>query len=93
VVVLGFGAVPGAAAACGGGPGSRAHRFDAETGTIDLVFTVAGDFTNPTGNVLGAFVAAMFHDTVGPPSPGGSQHLAGVNHGLILTQWVRGMLA
>ena len=40
--------------------------FDAETSTIDLAFTPTEDFTNPTGNVLGAFLAAMLYDTVGP---------------------------
>jgi len=40
--------------------------FDAKTSTIDLAFTPTEAFTNPTGNVLGAFVAAMLYDTVGP---------------------------
>src|SRR5688572_28602929 len=31
---------------------------DVEKGTIELAFTATEDFTNPTGNVLGAFVAA-----------------------------------
>ena len=39
---------------------------DVEAGTIELAFAATGDFTNPTGNVLGAFVAAMLYDTVGP---------------------------
>lgn len=39
---------------------------DVETGTIELAFAASEDFTNPTGNVLGAFVAAMLYDTVGP---------------------------
>ena len=39
---------------------------DPEAGTIELAFTAGEDFTNPTGNVLGAFVAAMLYDTVGP---------------------------
>ena len=39
---------------------------DPEHGTIELAFTATEDFTNPTGNVLGAFVAAMLYDTVGP---------------------------
>jgi uncharacterized protein (TIGR00369 family) len=39
---------------------------DVEAGTIELAFTATEDFTNPTGNVLGAFVAAMLYDTVGP---------------------------
>lgn len=37
-----------------------------EAGTIELAFAPKEDFTNPTGNVLGAFVAAMLYDTVGP---------------------------
>jgi len=40
--------------------------FDAVTSTIDLAFTPTEDFTNPTGNVLGAFLVAMLYDTVGP---------------------------
>src|SRR5262245_12311584 len=39
---------------------------DVERGTIELAFTATEAFTNPTGNVLGAFVAAMLYDTVGP---------------------------
>jgi len=39
---------------------------DVEAGTIELAFTATGTFTNPAGNVLGAFVAAMLYDTVGP---------------------------
>jgi uncharacterized protein (TIGR00369 family) len=39
---------------------------DIDAGTIDLAFSPTEDFTNPTGNVLGAFVAAMLYDTVGP---------------------------
>jgi uncharacterized protein (TIGR00369 family) len=39
---------------------------DIENGAIELAFTATEDFTNPTGNVLGAFVAAMLYDTVGP---------------------------
>jgi uncharacterized protein (TIGR00369 family) len=39
---------------------------DVEAGTIVLAFTATEDFTNPAGNVLGAFVAAMLYDTVGP---------------------------
>lgn len=39
---------------------------DIENGTIELAFAATDDFTNPTGNVLGAFVAAMLYDTVGP---------------------------
>ena len=39
---------------------------DSEKGTIELAFAAREDFTNPAGNVLGAFVAAMLYDTVGP---------------------------
>ena len=39
---------------------------DVDAGTIKLAFAATEDFTNPTGNVLGAFVAAMLYDTVGP---------------------------
>jgi acyl-coenzyme A thioesterase PaaI-like protein len=38
---------------------------DVEKGTIELSFTATEDFTNPAGNVLGAFLAAMLYDTVG----------------------------
>ena len=41
-------------------------QADVERGTIELAFTATEDFTNPTGNVLGAFQAAMLYDTVGP---------------------------
>jgi uncharacterized protein (TIGR00369 family) len=40
--------------------------IDSDRGTIDLAFTATEAFTNPAGNVLGAFVAAMLYDTVGP---------------------------
>jgi uncharacterized protein (TIGR00369 family) len=39
---------------------------DVENGTIRLAFNATEDFTNPAGNVLGAFLAAMLYDTVGP---------------------------
>jgi uncharacterized protein (TIGR00369 family) len=39
---------------------------DIEAGTIELAFTAVDAWTNPAGNVLGAFVAAMLYDTVGP---------------------------
>ena len=39
---------------------------DVEKGTIEVAFSPTEAFTNPTGNVLGAFVAAMLYDTVGP---------------------------
>jgi uncharacterized protein (TIGR00369 family) len=39
---------------------------DPEAGTIELAFTATEAFTNPVGNVLGAFQAAMLYDTLGP---------------------------
>ncbi len=39
---------------------------DAATGTIELAFVATEAFTNPMGNVLGGFLAAMLYDTVGP---------------------------
>ena len=39
---------------------------DVERGTIELAFAATESFTNPMGNVLGAFLAAMLYDTVGP---------------------------
>jgi uncharacterized protein (TIGR00369 family) len=39
---------------------------DVEAGTIELAFTATEAFVNPVGNVLGAFVAAMLYDVVGP---------------------------
>ncbi|MEC3958685.1 PaaI family thioesterase [Nocardia sp. CDC153] len=39
---------------------------DPELGTIDVAFTATEAFTNPMGEVLGAFLAAMLYDTVGP---------------------------
>jgi uncharacterized protein (TIGR00369 family) len=39
---------------------------DPDQATIELAFTAPEDWTNPAGNVLGAFVAAMLYDTVGP---------------------------
>jgi uncharacterized protein (TIGR00369 family) len=39
---------------------------DVKMGTIELAFAAREEFTNPAGNVLGGFVAAMLYDTVGP---------------------------
>jgi uncharacterized protein (TIGR00369 family) len=39
---------------------------DVESGTLDLAFLAREEWTNPSGNVLGAFVAAILYDTVGP---------------------------
>jgi uncharacterized protein (TIGR00369 family) len=35
-------------------------------GHIEVAFIAPESFTNPMGNVLGAFLAAMLYDTVGP---------------------------
>jgi len=40
---------------------------DVEAGTIEVAFAATEAFTNPAGNVLGAFLAAMLFDTIGPP--------------------------
>ena len=39
---------------------------DIEAATIEVAFAATEAFTNPAGNVLGAFQAAMLFDTVGP---------------------------
>jgi uncharacterized protein (TIGR00369 family) len=54
--------LPGAAATLGLEP----IHVDADSGSIELAFAAREDFTNPTGNVLGAFQAVMLYDTVGP---------------------------
>ena len=41
-------------------------EVDPDAGTIELSFEGREEFTNPAGNVLGAFVAAMLYDTIGP---------------------------
>jgi uncharacterized protein (TIGR00369 family) len=41
-------------------------RVDPDAGTIELSFQAVEGWTNPSGNVLGAFVAAMLYDVVGP---------------------------
>jgi hypothetical protein len=40
---------------------------DIEAGTIELAFAATGAFTNPAGNVLGGFLAAMLFDTEARP--------------------------
>lgn len=50
----------------GGAAVLRIHRRRCRCGTIELVFAATEAFTNPSGNVLGAFKAAMRFDTVGP---------------------------
>jgi uncharacterized protein (TIGR00369 family) len=47
-------------------PGLEFIDADVDAGTIELAFAATDDFANPTGNVLGAFQAAMLYDTVGP---------------------------
>lgn len=42
---------------------------DGETGTVELAFAATEDFASSAGSVLGAFVAATPHDTVGPALP------------------------
>jgi len=39
---------------------------DVDAGTIEAAFAATEGFTNPAGNLLGAFQAAMPYDTVGP---------------------------
>ena len=39
---------------------------DVDAGTIEVAFAATEGFTNPAGNLLGAFQAAMPYDTVGP---------------------------
>lgn len=39
---------------------------DVAAGSIEVAFAATEAFTNPMGNVLGAFQAAMLYDTVGP---------------------------
>jgi uncharacterized protein (TIGR00369 family) len=46
--------------------GLEVVHADPDKGTVELAFAAREDFTNPAGNVLGAFVAAMLYDTVGP---------------------------
>lgn len=57
---------------------------DVERGTIEVAFEATDAFTNPLGNVLGAFLAAMLYDTVGPAllatlSPGQFQSTLDLN--------------
>lgn len=39
---------------------------DPDAGTIEVAFSATESFTNPMGEVLGAFLAAMVFDTIGP---------------------------
>jgi len=63
---LGCGRRPRAGAPRRGHAGSGVRQRGCRPrGTIELAFTAREHFTNPTGNALGAFVAAMLYDTVG----------------------------
>ncbi|ANP57189.1 uncharacterized protein (TIGR00369 family) [Streptomyces griseochromogenes] len=46
--------------------GTELLETDVENGTVQVAFTASEECTNPTGNVLGAFLSAMLYDTVGP---------------------------
>ena len=46
--------------------GLQFTNIDRDRGTIELAFEATKAFTNPMGNVLGAYLAAMLYDTVGP---------------------------
>jgi uncharacterized protein (TIGR00369 family) len=59
---MGRAPVPRAAATLG----AEIVDVDPEHGTIEMAFSAGEAFTNPFGNVLGAFLAAMLFDTVGP---------------------------
>ena len=41
-------------------------QADLDQRTIEVAFSATEAFTNPAGNVLGAFLAAMLYDTIGP---------------------------
>lgn len=41
----------------------RGSWMGVESPAAELAFAATGAFTNPTGNVLGAFQAAMLYDT------------------------------
>ena len=46
--------------------GFELRSWDAESGEMQVGFTVGEEFTNPVGNVQGGIVAAMLDDTLGP---------------------------
>jgi uncharacterized protein (TIGR00369 family) len=46
--------------------GAQVVEADPENGTVVMHFAATEAFTNPLGEVLGAFQAAMLYDTVGP---------------------------
>jgi uncharacterized protein (TIGR00369 family) len=46
--------------------GLEVIEVDGDNGVAVVAFTATEAFTNPMGEVLGAFLAAMLYDTVGP---------------------------
>src|SRR6202049_4464560 len=46
--------------------GVKFKAIDADAGTVEVEFQAKPEFTNPTGNVQGGFLAAMLDDTMGP---------------------------
>lgn len=46
--------------------GFQVLDVDPDEGRIEVAFEGRGAFTNPFGEVLGGFLAAMLYDTVGP---------------------------
>jgi uncharacterized protein (TIGR00369 family) len=46
--------------------GFRFVAADPDRGTIEVTFAATEAFTNQVGHVLGAFLAAMLYDTMGP---------------------------
>lgn len=46
--------------------GAQIVDVDPDAGRIEMSFAAKADFTNPMGEVLGGFIAAMLFDTVGP---------------------------
>jgi uncharacterized protein (TIGR00369 family) len=46
--------------------GFQVLDVDPENGRIEVTFQGTDEFTNPFGEVLGGFLAAMLYDTVGP---------------------------
>jgi uncharacterized protein (TIGR00369 family) len=46
--------------------GIKFNAIDPVAGTIEVEFQARPEFTNPTGNIQGGFLAAMLDDTMGP---------------------------
>jgi uncharacterized protein (TIGR00369 family) len=46
--------------------GFQVLDVDPENGRIEVTFEGTDEFTNPFGEVLGGFLAAMLYDTIGP---------------------------